>query len=468
MNTNFFKEKISKFLIDRSIEYQKKSSLRDLDLWGLKVNKSGNLSVNSCDCIDLVEKYGTPLLVVNSERLTKDATQICSALASASFSDGSKVLYSYKTNCTPGILKLIHKYDIGAEVISAYELWLAEKLGIPGKEIVYNGVDKSEESIFRAVNMGILTLNIDHREEIQRIYSIAKKVNKRLNVGIRLGFNCRSQFGLEIDDEAIEVCRQIAKLSDFLNLNCVHFNVTSNAKRAKTHKETAIKALRFISMIRGNLGIQIEYLDIGGGFGVPTTKNMSGSEYGIYRAFGCLPKPPSPNDFQDIDSFVKEIYGAIKEECNSLKLKLPKILIEPGRFIISRAQFLLAKVNSVKKRSNGTIFALTDAGRLSLTFPCDFEYHEVFIAGRPHSEMNSLYNIMGRICTSADWMFKNRILPELKSGDVLAVMDAGAYFSSYSSNFAFPRSAIVVVEEGYEYLIKKRETFEHMVSMDIF
>jgi diaminopimelate decarboxylase len=145
---------------------------------------------------------------------------------------------------------------------------------------------------------------------------------------------------------------------------------------------------------------------------------------------------------------------------------MPKILIEPGRFLTSRSEFMLAKVLNVKHKMNGTRFAITNAGRLSITYPLDFEYHEVFLADRPNARLNSFYQIMGRVCTSADWMLKNRLLPDLIPGDILAVMDAGAYFSSYSTNFSFPRPPIVMVEEGRAELIRQGETFEHLTAMD--
>ncbi len=101
-----------------------------------------------------------------------------------------------------------------------------------------------------------------------------------------------------------------------------------------------------------------------------------------------------------------------------------------------------------------------------MTFPLDFEYHEIFLANRPQDPLEEDYYVMGRICTSADWLVKNRYLPILKQGDILMVMDAGAYFSSYSSNFAFPRPAIVMVDEKGDELIREAESFEHMTAMD--
>jgi diaminopimelate decarboxylase len=167
-----------------------------------------------------------------------------------------------------------------------------------------------------------------------------------------------------------------------------------------------------------------------------------------------------------VSDFVDELTDAIEETCKRLQLEVPRLIAEPGRLVTSRGEFLLASVRAVKHRKSGLLHAITDAGRLSLTFPCDFEYHEVFVADRPHAAMNKLYEIKGRVCTSADWMFKNRLLPELRIGDVLAVMDAGAYFSSYSMSFAFSRPAILMVDEGKVTVTREAEPFEHLVALD--
>jgi diaminopimelate decarboxylase len=453
------------FVLRKSRKWQAESQLRNLKLWGLETNGQGHLAVAGVDAINLVENFGSPLLVVNKRKLKEDAFQIYNALAIAP--SGSRVLYSYKTNCIPRILSGIHDMDIGAEVISPYELWLGEKLGVPGEMIVYNGVNKTEESIERAARLNVLSINVDHNEEIDRIYKVARQIKKRVRVGVRLGLMSGSQFGFQLEnDEAVNACKQIMTLADWLDLVCIHFNVTSNAKHASMHKDCALRAVRFMADMKKEIGLGIEYLDIGGGFGVPTSKNMSPMDYGLYRMFGCIPKPPLPDDTQSIDAFLVEVVTTVKEFCTSNGLEMPKILIEPGRFITSRAELLLTKVLAIKKKANGTRFAITDAGRLSITFPTDFEYHEVFVANRPDAPLTTSYQVMGRICTSADWMFKNRLLPELVPGDILAVMDAGAYFSSYSTNFSFPRPPIVMVSDNKSEIIRQEETFEHLTAMD--
>ena len=454
-------------VLKRSRRWQSESEVRDLELWDLEGNEKNHLSVQGLDTLELVNQYGSPLFVVNKRCLMRDAEELKQAFQRAP--EGSKVLYSYKTNCIPGIVRSLHEVGIGAEVISPYELWLAEQLAVPGDMILYNGVDKTEASLERAIRMGILSTNIDHVEEVDRIYRVATRLNKRANVGVRLALYTGSQFGLDLENgEALDVCKTIKSLSEHLEFQCVHFNVTSNAKTAQVHRECAVRAIEFARELKDTTGLTVPYLNIGGGFGVPTTKNMSGIEYGMYRTFGVLPRPPRLRDSQPISEFLHEVISTVEEACKRQQLEMPRLIIEPGRLITSRAEFLLASVRAIKRRSNGQVFAITDAGRHSVTYPCDFEYHEVFVAGRPGAPMNASYEVKGRICTSADWMFKNRLLPELKADDILAVMDAGAYFSSYSSNFAFPRPVIVMVDNGIASVIRHEETFEHLIAMDSF
>lgn len=456
---------LSRFLVRRSCAWQRRSPLGDPALWGLAVSSAGHLSVSGIDTLDLVERYGSPLLVVHRSQLVEDCREVVRALAPAP--QGSQVLYSYKTNSTPGILEVIHEEGVGAEVISPYELWLAEKLQVPGERIVYNGVGKTEESIRRAISLNVLAINIDHVEELDLIHRVARSLGRKARVGVRLGLASSSQLGLDVPGgEALEVCRRLASLGEHLELTCLHFNVVSNAKSPEAHTRSALEALEFLATVKSRLGVTVPLLDIGGGFGVPTTKNMTGREYALYRLLRVLPRPPSPDEMAPMDRFLGAILDAVGEFCASRDLRQPAILIEPGRRITSRAELLLTRVHSVKRRTGGPDFVLTDAGRLTLTFPAEFQYHEMFLAGRPTAERTRLYHVMGRLCTSADWLVRNRLLPEVRAGDVLAVMDAGAYFSSCSTNFAFPRPAVVMVEDGRERVIRREEPFEHLVGPD--
>ncbi len=452
-------------LLANSIKQQTNNELRDIGLWDLQQNRSRHMAVDDQDFVELIKEYGSPLFVVNHARLVNDINRTQLALEKLDIE--TMLLYSYKTNCIPGILKVMHDRGIGAEVISHYELWVAGRLNVPNNTIVFNGVNKTDDSLRMAVDMNIFSINVDDINEVERIYRIAREKKKKVKVGVRLGLVQKSQFGVDLaSGAAMEVCKEIIGLSDYLDLHCIHFNVTSNAKNGQTHIFYAQKAIEFMHQVQCTTGHYIPWLDIGGGFGVQTTKNMSPSEYAIYRMFGCLPRSPALSEYQPFSESIKDINASIKTLCNRLGYGRPKIIIEPGRLLTSSAQMLLTKINAIKKKSDGTEFVITDTGRLSTTFPCDFEYHEMFLANRPADQPNKLYQIMGRVCTSADWLMKNRLLPELNSSDIIAVMDAGAYFSSYSSNFAFQRPPIVMIVNNAVTVLRKGETFEHLVALD--
>jgi diaminopimelate decarboxylase len=456
---------LQSFFIRRSHRQQQQSPLRDVALWGLEVNPDNHLTVDGIDTLELLEQYGSPLLVVNKQRLSADAANICEAMSQAR--PGSKVLYSYKTNCIPGVLAEIHKLGIGAEVISPFELWLAEQLGNPGDDIVFNGVAKTDESLERALGLDVLSVNIDHLEEIDRLLALRPRSCAKIRVGLRLGLMGDSQLGLDMESgEAMLACRRIAALPELFAFTGVHFNVVSNAWDNALHRQCLSRALDFVLQIRQETGLRTPYLNLGGGYGIPTIKIMSRFEYGLYRLFGALPKPPMPTKCQAIDTFLRELLDDLRTFCRQTGLDEPKLLLEPGRYLTSRCQFLLTRVNAVKQRHDGKQYALTDAGRLSITYPCDYEYHEIFVANRVHSPLASTYTVVGRTCTAADWIVKNRCLPTLQRGDVLAVMDAGAYFVSYSTNFAFPRPAVVMVCDGQAACIRQEETPAHLVAMD--
>lgn len=452
--------------IKRSHRLQRHSPLRDVALWGLEVNANNHIAVDGVDAVGLLEQYGSPLLVVNKKQLIEDAARIRDAMSLAR--PGSKVLYSYKTNCIPGVLAEIHKLGIGAEVISPFELWLAQQLGNSGESIVFNGPAKTEESLRRALEVGALSVNVDYLEEIDKLLALRPRSCNKIRVGVRLGLVPDSQLGLDMESgEAMQVCRRIAASPELFEFTGVHFNVVSNARHNSFHRTCLFRALDFILQIKEQTGLKTSYLNLGGGYGVPTTKVMSRSEYALYRLFGALPKAPNPARCQAIGVFIRELVNDVRTFCQQTGLDELKLLLEPGRYITSRCQFLLTRVNAIKKKHSCKQYAMTDAGKLSITYPCDYEYHEMFVANRVHSPLTTSYTVVGRTCTAADWIAKNRCLPMLQAGDVLAVMDAGAYFVSYSTNFSFPRPAIVMISDGEVRCIRQAETFSHMVAMDV-
>jgi diaminopimelate decarboxylase len=456
---------LSRVIVSRSRRNQAIDGIPDLGLWGLE-NDNGQLRIDGVHATRLIEQFGSPLLVVNETRLRRDIDDLSSAFF-AQAPEGSKIVYSYKTNFTPGILRVIHECGIGAEVISPFELWLANELSIDGANTVYNGTSKTEASLREAIERQILSINVDSLKELQLLQQLSADMGRKAPVGLRLGLVHNTQFGLDVAaGETFEAAREIARHPDHFDWRAVHIHTVANCQHSRDHLHYVMKALEFLRAVKEELGLEVPYLDIGGGLGVPTVSVMSRLEYAWYRLFGTLPRRPDPAASEPVQHYVENVVGAIKGYCEQHGLPLPRLIMEPGRVVVSRGEILLTRVNDIKPKTMGPTFALTDVGKHSVTYPCDYEFHEILVANKLDRELRDLYQIVGRICTSADTLVKNKCLPTLESGDVLAILDAGAYFSSYSSNFAFPRPAIVKVRDGECELLQSEETFDHIVAMD--
>ena len=463
--TNSILKPVADLVVARSVRQQKGSRLRDPSLWGARVDERGHLGIDGVALAEVVSRFGSPALVVGRSTLLADAMRVRDACATAGYP--VRPYYSYKTNCIPGILREIHALGLGAEVISPYELWLAERLGVPGDAIIYNGVNKSADSLKRAVEIGVFSLNVDHLGEVDLVRALAEKAGRRLRVGVRLRLLPESHFGLSLTDgEAMAAVERILGAPRWLELQSVHFHLVAAARNSALHRRLTLAALEFIAQVRDRHGVRVPCLDVGGGFGVPTSGVMSRGAYAMQRLFTVPGRPPDPADHVSFEDYLRDLVATVRAFVARRGIEAPTMIIEPGRVITSRAEILVSRVHTIKRNRSEPHFALTDAGRVLIAYPCDYEYHQIFVANRMRAPLQERYNLMGRLCTTADWLARNRLLPSLSEGDTIAVMDAGAYFSSYASNFAFPRPAIVMAEGGRTEVLRSEESFEHLCAMD--
>ena len=439
----------------------------DCSLWGLKVTQRGHLVIGECDCVELVKEYGTPLHIVDKNLLQKNYDEFYESFEFHNID--FEIYYSYKTNPIPGIIKLLHESGAGAEVISPYELWLALKLGVNPDLIIYNGPNKSYEGLKLAVERGIKLININSFSEIGEIERIARRSEMKTKVGVRIctSVGWGNQFGFKIKSgEAFKAFEKLAKI-DCIETSAIHVHLGSGIKSTSIY-ETAIENIfEFINIVKDKLGISIKYLDLGGGFGVSTVKVFGKIESKLHSFFNKPYIPPDIANTPSINEFANEIVNTVQKECDRYKLKLPVLLFEPGRVITSNSQILLAKIGDLKKASNGDEIALVDVG-VNIAYPMNWEYHEIFVANKMNSNLNAFYDIAGPICTPADIISKSKKLPLLEVGDIISIMDVGAYFTSFSNNFSFPRPAVIMASEGRHCVLRHKESYEDMISLDNF
>lgn len=429
--------------------------------------------------VKLAARYGTPLFVVSRKRLERS----CAEMKAAFHAEGleADIFFSFKTNPLPRALQVLIECGVGAEVISEFEMWLAGKLGLGGDRILVNGTLKPKALLSRAVECGARLINVETIAELRSLMDVAEKLGKKANIGLRINPGLRkrrlqfttttgsssSPIGFRRSSEewsgALKFLRAHQDLFAFRGL---HFHIGTGISSAAPYQEALANSLGFMDSLLEN-GFCPEILDIGGGFNISTLKEINAWE--AVRLF-LWNRPQEPPATKNRPNLLREVAracaGQLQEYAQSRGIPLPKIFVEPGRALSGPSQVLLLTVNSVRQRNKGPNSVFCDGGAMSLSQLLISEYHEIFVANKPDQRQLAKYNIFGNLPTPLDLVSFQRRLPSLSPGDILAVMDTGAYFTSLGNNFAGPRPAVVMLENGAPLLIRRRETFEDLIARD--
>jgi diaminopimelate decarboxylase len=414
--------------------------------------------------VGLADEFGTPLYVVDHGRLRKNYTGFLGA-----FRRGYpevEVDYSYKTNPLPGVLRALHRLGAGAEVISPFELWLALELGVPPDRITFNGPAKTEQGLALAVSRGIRLINIDNLSEIDAIQRLASDAGSVQQVGVRVttSVGWSSQFGLSLrNGAALEAFDRISR-SGNLKPCGLHLHLGTGIKSTTVYRQAVREVLEFADLLRARAGVEIRFFDLGGGFGIPTVRSYSFTDQRLMLN-GFPPRVMDLENSPPLDSYGESIVGLFRQYRPPTGHADPVIIFEPGRAVTSSAQSLVLRVLAIKPAPRGGYHAILDGG-LNVAMPTSFEYHEALPASKMKETPSAFYNLCGPLCHPSDVLCFQKQLPRLEPGDVVAVMDAGAYFIPNQMNFSNPRSAAVMVEGGQAELIRSRESFEDVVRFD--
>lgn len=433
--------------------------------WGLGRTSDGTLRLGGVALPDLCEQHGSPLHVVHGARLRENAARFLNA--PTDLGAQSEVFFSYKTNPIPGVLRELHDAGVGAEVISHYELWLALKLGVPPRKIVYNGPAKSAASIRQAVELGIELLNINHREEIAVVADIAARVGKRPRVGVRATLGgWAGQFGTPVaGGQALRVFEE-ALASGSLDVVGLHVHRGGMIDSEGELSSFIDEVLSFADELRTRLGLRLEILDLGGSLASRSVRALSARELRLNRTFFRELPAPNPSTGLGIEAYARLLLERVGQHYRNLAEPAPRVFFEPGRSLSSDAQLLLTRVIGIKAEGERT-FAILDAG-INLAESCRSEYHQVLAASGGAARPTRIYTLVGPICTPGDTLRWAVALPELAVGDTLAIMDAGAYFVPFATSFSFPQPAIVMLDDAGVHPLRRAETFDDLVSYDVF
>jgi diaminopimelate decarboxylase len=434
------------------------------ELWGLAVDAGGRLACEGLALQDLAREYGTPLHVVSRGALERTFNRFHDAFSSRY--PRVSVAYSYKTNPLPGVLRALHECGADAEVISHYELWLALELGVPPQRIVFNGPAKTAAAIELAVERGIKLINIDGVHEIAQIEASAARHGRRQAVGVRIvtSVGWAGQFGFRLAEGAAAAVFDSIRTCPHLDPCGLHLHLGTDVKDARLYFQAAREAFAFAALLRREVGVEIRHFDLGGGFGVPTVRPLSSMELRFLDE-GMPVRPPRPDSVPQVEDYAAGIIGIVNDYLAAGEVAPPEIILEPGRALTSSAQCLLLGVLSVKTTANGTRFVIADGGR-NLTTPLAYEYHQLFAAAGVNRTPLVRQTICGPLCHPSDIVAAQRDLPLIEPGDVVAVMDAGAYFIPNQTNFSNPRPAAAMIAGGAARLIRQRESFHDLLRFD--
>jgi len=389
----------------------------------------------------IAERVGTPFYLYSHATLKRHFLTFNDAF------DGIDrlVCFSAKANTSLAVLKLFADLGGGLDIVSGGELYRGLKAGIPPEKIVYSGVGKREDEIDYALNAGILMFNIESLEELELINHRARLLKKKAPVAIRVNPDVdpkthpyistgleKNKFGINAE-AAIEGYKIAERLNniDVIGIDC---HIGSQITEAAPFKDALNRIKILINELRG-LNIDIKYIDMGGGLGI-TYDDES---------------PPHPGEY------AKSIVQAIEDMS-------VKLILEPGRVITGNAGILVAKV-LYRKQGKAKEFVIVDAGMNDLVRPT---LYNAFHAIKPVVEIEGeqiVADVVGPICETGDFLAVDRRIADLRRGDLLAVMSAGAYGFVMSSNYCSRlKVAEVMVRDDRFHIIRARQNYEHLIE----
>lgn len=426
---------------------------------GMTVNEEGHLMISGCDTVLLAKQYGTPLYVLDETLMRKNCRAYMAAMKKY-FKNG-RVMYASKALNTKAVLRIAAQEGLGIDTVSGGELYTALAAGVSPEKIELHGNSKTEEEIQMAVENGIYCIIADGFEELEKIEKICARLNKKIAVSLRLRPNidvhahhamqtakmdCKFGFGIS-DGQAIRAAQIVAQ-SEYMHLHGIHCHIGSQIFEEQPFAILAEHMVSFACQVREKTGIILKEFNCGGGYGVRYTEEDT-------------PKP--------FEVFIEVIAATLTKLCGQNAFPMPIVSIEPGRSVVGEAGTTLYTVNGLKEITGVRTYCMCDGGMFEniRTALYDAKYTAV-CASKMHREHEFPVSIAGKCCESGDMITWDTPMPQLASGDILAVFTTGAYNYSMASNYNRNQvPALVLVKDGKSALAVKRQSYEYIAQNDI-
>jgi len=416
--------------------------------FNLKTNEKGNLTIGGIDVHDLASQYQTPLYVIDEDRIKNNYKRLYNAFSS--HYKNFKMYYACKANTNLSVMRILEKAGSGIDAVSPGEIYTSLLAGFDPSKIIYTGNNVTDNELEFAVESGV-KINLDSISQLKRLSNIPEAegmdISFRVNPMVGAGHHDHcitggilSKFGI-MEEEAVDVYKMAKELG--FNPIGIHTHIGSGILDPEPFKLAVTVLMDIAGKVSEQADIQFDFIDFGGGIGIPYTPEESKL---------------------DINNFGEEITALYKSKLEEYELGKPTMCIEPGRYIVGDASILLTRVNTIKQSYRK--FAGVDAGFNTLLRPTMYgSYHHIVVADKPFAKPVQKIDIAGDVCESGDLFARDRMMPNIIEGDLLAILNAGAYAFSMASQYnSRPRPAEILVSKGQSDIIRERETFSDVLA----
>ncbi len=426
----------------------------------LQINADGVLTLSGCALDRVAEEFQTPVYVMDEATIRQNCRTYLQAIDE--YYDGHGLaLYASKAFSCKAIYRIMKEEGMGIDVVSGGELYTALEAGFPAEKVYFHGNNKTRAELEMALDRGVGRIVVDSLYELELLNQLAQergcvaKILFRIKPGIDAHTHSfiqtgqiDSKFGVALETGEAEAIIARAMTLEHVSVVGIHCHIGSQIFELDPFRLAAKTMMEFAALLKDRYQLELQELNLGGGFGVRYVEADEPINY---------------------DQYVAAVSHVVRTEAERLGLKLPFLVMEPGRSIVASAGLTLYTVGSVKEIPNVRTYVSVDGGMADnpryILYESDYT---AVLPKNPNGEATNTVTIAGRCCESGDVLIPNANLPEVKAGDLLAVLATGAYNYSMASNYnRIPKPPVVFVKDGKATLAVRRETYEDLVSCDL-
>ena len=424
-----------------------------------EVSKQSHLCIGGCDVVDVATEFGTPLYLFDESTLRQRCREFKEEFGK--HYPGTMVIYACKAFLNRALALIFKEEGLGLDVVSGGELSIAQSVDFPPDKVYFHGNNKTQEELNLALDWGVGRIVVDNFYELKLLDKLAKKRGISQDILLRLtpGVDphthqytttgtIESKFGFPLDTGQAEEAVNQASSASNLNLLGLHFHLGSPVPETQPYELATELVLRFAREAGRKFDFELNEFDIGGGFAVPYTLE---------------------SEVPTVAEYARALAGKLNGLVSELGLRRPRLIVEPGRAIVGQAGVALYKVGAIKEIVGIKRYVCVDGGMSDNVRPALYgARYDALVANKVRRATGKAVTIAGKLCESADILVKDVNLASVHAGDIIAIPVCGAYSIPMSSNYnALPRPAIAMLRKGRARLIRRRETYDDLMSLDL-